>query len=173
MPGEGDDELVEENFDPVFALPGHRKAKAPPPAQAQVAEMMMLMNLWRGAVVRGAGGLTPQPAKIPVEIVREAYQQGARGRELGLWVAAGAASLAIGVRFGPSALQHVPRILLEGLRGRPGGKGGAPATAGGMGFKFNASRRLQTLLAGGSLRKLSGSVASGLLGGGGSSSHFQ
>lgn len=161
---------VEDEFEfgerdhPVIAFPGHRKAKAPPPAQAQVAEMMMLMQMWRGMVVRGVGELTPQPARIPVEMVREAYNAGARGRELGLWVAASAASLAIGLRFGPSALQQVPKVLLEGLRGRPGQRTGGAPRGGGMAYNFDARRRLLALLQGGSLRKLSGSLVSGLVG---------
>lgn len=137
---------------------GHRKAKRAPPSQVHNAEMLMLLQLYKGARVVGTNAFPP--LKIPVEIAEEAFREGARGRELGVWVAAAAASLAIGLRFGPSALQQVPRILLEGLQGRPGQPGRGFARGGGVGFAFNASRRLQTLLIGGSLRKLS----SGLLG---------
>lgn len=151
----------------VTALPAHRRAKKPPPMKMSQATMAILMEIWRRSQVKALAGAQKvageafPPAKIPVEFMREAIAQGARGRELSLWVAAAAASLAIGVRLGPSAVQLVPKMLLEGLRGMPGGRGGG-------GLHFNASRRVRTLLEGGTLRKLAGGLVSGGLDLGGS-----
>lgn len=155
----------EEQPEQVTAIPAHRRAKKPPPMEISQATMAILLEVWRRAqvpqrVTAAVTSAVPQ-VKIPAEILREAVSQGAKGRELSLWVAAAAASLAIGVRLGPSAVQLVPKMLLEGLRGMPGGRGGG-------GLHFNASRRVRTLLEGGTLRKLAGGLVSGGLDLGGS-----
>lgn len=145
----------------VPAFPGHRKAKA---AKTEVSDstLAILMELFRRSQLPELlERAVPGPARIPVEIGREAYASGARGRELALWVGAAAVSLAIGLRFGPSVAQNVPRILLEGLTGRPG----APPGRGGFGgLRFNASRQLRQLLQGGGGRSLGGFVG-GIAGG--------
>jgi len=128
---------------------GHRRAKRPPPDQARNAEMLMLLQLYKGAKLVGTNAW---PAlEIPLEIGEEAYREGARGWEFSLWTAAAAAALAVGIYYGAGAVQKVPRVLLEGLVGPPGGFAG-------KGLKFNASRQLQELLVGGGIgiRKFGG-----------------
>ena len=96
------DLLIEEEFvdaEPMV-VPAHKRAKKEPPAPQQQAMMAMLMELTRQKVLDQLGQYVPAPARIPVEMVQEAYGQGARGKELGLWVAAGAASLALGLAYG-------------------------------------------------------------------------
>lgn len=147
--------LKEREEEVEIALPGHRRAKQPPPDNMQNVQRMLLLELYRRAV----SGVPV--VKVPEEIVREAYTAGARGKELALWVAAGAASLAIGLRFGPSAVQGIPNLLLRGITGAPG-------SAGGGGLHFNASKRMQALLHGGSLRRLATGALSAAVDTGGS-----
>ena len=53
----------------------------------------------------------PEPVRMPVEMVQEAWRQGARGRTLALWVAAAAATAAVAVRIGPQAAVAIPAVI--------------------------------------------------------------
>lgn len=86
---------------------GRAKVKNSALAQAQMAILLELSRLYQTDAVGRKG----PKISLPAEIVREAVRQGSRSPELGLWVAAAAAALAVGVRFGPGAVQRVPRLL--------------------------------------------------------------
>lgn len=153
-------EVDEDNASDPELFPLHQRAKKIPPDNERNAEMAVLMEVYRRSVIRGVGALAKKVpvAKIPLEITEEAYRQGARGKELGLWVAASAASLAVGLRFGPGVAQSIPRIVVEGLRAVRGGGGSGRGGYGGL--KFNSSAFLRNLLVGQSRK-----FASGLLSG--------
>lgn len=120
-------------------FPGHKKAREQI-SQFQQAELAMLLELHRQAVVARGRALGAEPVRVPVEMFREAWGQGARGKELALWVAAGAATLAVGLYLGPGAAARIPGLLRPAGGGYPslpmrGGRGGK---GGGMGYNFAA-----------------------------------
>lgn len=143
-----------EPFEPVVAP--HRRAKKVPDDQTRNVQMAMLMELWRQTAVKKAAELAPAPARIPIEMVDEAWAGGLRGKELGLVVAAAAASLAIGLAYGPQAMQRIPGALVRGLgtgRGQAGGRG--------KGYAVNWAAELRGLLGRSGVRRM----ADGLVGG--------
>lgn len=105
----------------------HRKSTKSQPAEAQQATLAILLELYRrSAIPQMLEGAIPEPARIPYKIAEEAYASGARGRELAVWTAAAAASLAIGLRFGSGPAQLIPKVVAEGLGfgyGKPAGQG--------------------------------------------------
>lgn len=126
----------------------HRKSTKSQPAEAQQATLAILLELYRrSAIPQMLEGAIPEPARIPYKIAEEAYASGARGRELAVWTAAAAASLIIGLKFGPGAVQLIPKVVIEALGGGYGA--GRPA---GQGFQFQApvfhkaSRTLRRLM---------------------------
>ena len=138
--------------DPLVAVPPvpgkHRRAKASQNTQVENLTLAVLLEL-----ARQAGDRLPEPVKMPVEMMREAWQGGARGKELALWIAAGAATLAIGVRFGPQAALAVPVVVKWAQNAQKGvftgTQTGARMTGGRGGFHFNWANELQKLLVGG------------------------
>lgn len=127
-PDSSDDELIRpvevgDRFEiiPVF----HRKAKALAATQVSNFQLAALLELGRMAAVRGLEEALPPQVRVPAEMVKEAFRQGARGKTLALWVAAASATLAIGVRFGPGAAAVIPRLI-------------RPTGGGGIGFRFQA-----------------------------------
>lgn len=155
--GEGEHDFTE-------VMPLHSKAKKVPPDQTRTMQMVLLMELWRQQVLEGAGNVigefVPAPAVIPVEMVREAWGEGYRGKALGLVVAAAAASAAIGLAYGGSAAQRLPGLLVQALSPQQGSRGR------GRGYAFNWSQRVRALLAGGGYRKMGWSSVSTSFSGG-------
>ena len=126
-----DPELEDNERQPteMRALPGSRRHKKASNVNEALAnfQLAVLMELGRQTLADEAIGRLPPQVRIPAEMVREAYQSGARGKELALWVAAAAATAAVAVRFGPSAAGVIPRLI-------------GPRTSGtaGIGFRFQA-----------------------------------
>ena len=82
-------------------------------------------------------------SRIPVEVMQEAVRQGNQGRVLELTIAAAAAAGAIALRFGPGAVDTVPKVV-RSVRNMAGvsqtfPQGGGPRT-------FNAAKSLELLL---------------------------
>lgn len=96
----------EFEFRVLFA---HKRAKVKNTALAS-AQMAILLELSRLYQTDAVGRKGPK-ISLPVEIVKEAVRQGSKRPELGLWVAAAAAALAVGVRFGAGASGMVPGLL--------------------------------------------------------------
>lgn len=88
----------------------HRKAENVNEALANF-QLAVLMELGRQALVDEAIGRLPPTVRVPAEMVKEAYRQGARGKALALWVAAAAATLAVGLKFGPGAANAVGTLV--------------------------------------------------------------
>lgn len=105
-------------------FPIHKKAANVNEALAEF-QLATLMELGRRALVDEGLRRLPPPVAVPAEMVREAWRQGARGKELALWVAAASATLAVGLRFGPVVQQAIPRLI-------------RPTGGGGIGFRFQA-----------------------------------
>lgn len=127
-PGD-EQELVDQGQRSVPIVPParrHQKAGNVSEALANF-QLAVLMELGRQALVEEAIGRIPREVRIPAEMVKEAFRQGARGKELALWVAAAAATLAVAVRFGPGVASMIPRLI-------------GPSSSGtaGIGFRFQA-----------------------------------
>ena len=136
---EAEDDERSFEFD-FAAIPVHRRAKAEISADAQ-AQLALLLELYRRSVV-DAVGRPGSKVSIPVELVREAVRFGAQGRELSLWVAAAAATLAVGLRFGSAAAAAVPS-LLGGRGGGSPGQGSRGAGGGGLFFEAPTFRGIK------------------------------
>lgn len=109
---------------PRIIPPIHRKAEKANAALANF-QLAVLLELGRQALVEEALSRVPPQVRIPAEMVKEAYRQGARGKTLALWVAAASATLAIGLKFGPGASRAIPGVI-------------RPTGGGGIGFHFQA-----------------------------------
>ena len=132
-------------YGPMRRKMDHRKSKRGIPRHIFQSEWHVLQAAWREA----------NKGKVPFRgyddaIREEAYGQGARGRELALWIAAGAASGAVALRYGPASVEVLPRLVERALRA-----GGVGRTQGRGGFRVNAAREMRRLLQGGGLRSVS------------------
>ena len=146
MYGEGeDDDLIPELIGERNK--SHKRTNQKVDAQGQNLTLAILLQM-----VRAAEGRLPPAVSAPVKMVRKAYTSGARGRELGLMVAAAAATLAVGLRFGPGAATLIPGVIGSIRRGMRGGR-----TMGRGGLRVNAAGDIRRLLMGGALRILTSS----------------
>lgn len=121
-----DDELQPsgDKLNPIL-LPPRRHKKANVNTALASFQLAVLLEVSRQMLVDEAIGRLPPQVKVPVELVREAVRQGARGKQLALWIAAAAALGAVGLKLGPGPAAAVSSLI------RPSGGGG-------IGFTFRA-----------------------------------
>lgn len=114
----------EEAFD-FHVLVGDKLKKKQENTNLVAAQLAILLEAYRRGLT-DAVGRKGTKVTIPVEMIREAWDQGARGAELALWVAAAAAVGAV----------IAARGSLSGLTGALQGTRGSLANPGGFGGRF-------------------------------------